>query len=332
LNPTLKKVHTRFCWYDKKTLLLHAFVVSFQPLNLSTHNPEVERRTSGPIYRGRLAPSPTGHLHLGHARTFWTAQQRAKTAGGELVLRNEDLDSTRYKMEFVTQMLEDLRWFGFEWSEGPDVGGPFAPYNQSERMGFYQAALEKLRVGNFIYPCTCSRKDIRDAVTAPHAADDELIYPGTCRDKKLSANNSQPTARFAWRFRVPDGETIGFKDENLGEQKFVAGKDFGDFVVWRGDGVPAYQLACVADDAAMRITEVVRGADLLISTARQILIYRALKLVPPQYFHCQLMCDESGRRLAKRHDSLSLRSFRGQGELAASLRRSWPLTTSINQS
>ena len=135
-----------------------------------------------PKYRGRLAPSPTGHLHLGHARTFWQAQQRAQQNGGELILRNDDLDSTRYKMEFVEAMIEDLRWFGFEWSEGPDVGGRFAPYNQSERLDFYRAALEKLRAGNFIYPCTCSRRDIQQAVTAPHAADDEVIYPGTCRN------------------------------------------------------------------------------------------------------------------------------------------------------
>ena len=272
-------------------------------------------------YRGRLAPSPTGHLHLGHVRTFWVAQERARAAGGGLVLRNDDLDSTRFKMEFVDAMLEDLRWFGFEWSEGPDCGGPCAPYNQSERMEFYRATLEKLRVGNFIYPCTCSRKDIQQAVTAPHADDDELIYPGTCRDKKLSTPGAQPSTRFAWRFRVPDGETIAFTDGNCGEQKFVAGKDFGDFVVWRGDGVPAYQLACVADDAAMQITEVVRGADLLVSTARQILLYRALGVPVPRFFHCALMLDEKGVRLAKRHDALSLRTLRELGETPAGLRR-----------
>ncbi len=219
---------------------------------------------AGRKYRGRLAPSPTGYLHLGHARTFWAAQERARANGGELILRNEDLDSTRYQMDFVEAMLEDLRWFGFEWSEGPDIGGPFAPYNQSGRMEFYRATLEKLRAGNFIYPCTCSRKDIQAATRAPHANDDdEPIYPGTCR---LNRKSEIENRKFSWRFRVPDGETISFTDKNLGEQKFVAGKDFGDFVVWRGDGVPAYQLACVADDAAMQITEVVRGADLLVST------------------------------------------------------------------
>ena len=251
------------------------------------------------------------------------AQERARANRGVLILRNEDLDFTRSKTEFVDAMLEDLRWFGFEWSEGPDCGGPFGPYNQSGRHPFYRAALEKLRAGNFIYPCTCSRKDIQAAVRAPHAGDDELIYAGTCRDKKTSTPNTPRATRVAWRFRVPDGETISFVDGNYGEQKFVAGKEFGDFVVWRGDDVPAYQLACVVDDAAMRITEVVRGADLLVSTARQILLYRALGLEAPDFFHCQLMLDASGLRLAKRHDALSLRVLRNGGETPESLRRNW---------
>jgi glutamyl-tRNA synthetase len=266
-------------------------------------------------YRGRLAPSPTGYLHLGHAKTFWTAQQRARQSGGDLILRNEDLDRARCKPEFVAAMVEDLRWFGFAWVEGPDVGGPFAPYNQSERVSLYRDALEKLRTGNFIYPCTCSRKDIQAAISAPHAEDDEPIYPGTCRQKgdEGQMTGDRPLKNASLRFRVPDGETIAFHDENLGEQKFIAGKHFGDFIVWRHDDVPAYQLACVVDDAAMGITEVVRGADLLVSTARQILLYRALGLKPPAFFHCDLLRDESGRRLAKRHDALSLRKLREQG-------------------
>ena len=276
-----------------------------------------------PDYRGRLAPSPTGLLHLGHARTFWLAQERARANGGTLVLRNEDIDSTRFKLEFVSQMIEDLRWFGFAWQEGPDCGGAFGPYSQSERRPFYAAALEKLRVGGFVYPCTCSRKDICDAARAPHAEDDEPIYPGTCRHKKLSTLNPQLSTRFNWRFRVPDGETISFVDANCGRQQFVAGRDFGDFVVWRHDDVPAYQLACVVDDAAMRITEVVRGSDLLLSTARQILLYRTLGWTPPVFFHCALMLDEQGRRLAKRHDSLSLRTLRGQGKTPDELRCNW---------
>ena len=275
-------------------------------------------------YRGRLAPSPTGYLHLGHARTFWIAQERARVNGGALVLRNEDMDAKRFKLEFVEAMLEDLRWFGFEWQEGPDCGGPFGPYNQSERMLIYRERLETLRARGFIYPCTCSRKDIATAARAPHAADDdEPIYPGTCRPRAGNPKSEIRNPKFNWRFRVPDGETISFNDGNCGPRRFVAGKDFGDFVVWRYDDVPAYQLSVVADDAAMKITEVVRGADLLKSTARQILLYRALGSQPPQFFHCPLMTDDAGVRLAKRHDSLSLRNLRAQGSSPASLRQQW---------
>jgi glutamyl-tRNA synthetase len=272
------------------------------------------------IYRGRLAPSPTGYLHLGHARTFWTAQQRAQQAGGTLILRNDDLDRARCRAEYVAAMSEDLRWFGFEWSEGPDRGGPFGPYNQSERMHFYRAALAQLKTAGFLYPCLCSRKDIASAVAAPHADDDEPIYPGTCRLRRETDSGGKPCS---WRFRVPEGRVIQFHDQNLGPQTFVAGRDFGDFVVWRPDDVPAYQLACVVDDARMEVSEVVRGADLLASTARQWLLYEALGMVPPQFFHCALMLDGAGRRMAKRHDSLTLRVLRAGGATPESLRRSW---------
>lgn len=294
-------------------------------------------------YRGRLAPSPTGYLHLGHARTFWIAQQRARENAGALVLRNEDMDAQRFKLEFVSAMLEDLKWFGFTWQEGPDCGGPFGPYNQSERLQFYRNALEQLRCGGFIYPCICSRKDIAAAARAPHAADDdEPIYPGTCRTKpEVRSLKSEarvpisdlrfPTSdlRFNWRFRVPEGEMISFTDGYFGPQQFVAGKDFGDFVVWRHDDVPAYQLAVVVDDAAMQITEVVRGADLLKSTARQLLLYRALGLPPPDFYHCPLMTDESGVRLAKRHDALSLRTLRASGATPEQLRAQWQTTAPL---
>jgi len=292
-----------------------------------------------PPYRGRLAPSPTGYLHLGHARTFWIAQDRAKAAGGVLVLRNEDLDSTRFKLEFAGAMIEDLKWFGFQWQEGPDVGGPNGPYSQSERRTFYMAALEKLRAGGFIYPCACSHKDIRQAASAPHADNEEPIYPGTCRPEIQGERERPREASPAplglapaagprsrprnWRFRVPEGETVAFTDGGFGPQAFTAGKDFGDFVVWRHDDVPAYQLAVVVDDAAMQITEVVRGADLLNSTARQLLLYRALGIAPPRFYHCPLMTDESGIRLAKRHDALSLRAMRAQGASPEALRRQW---------
>jgi glutamyl/glutaminyl-tRNA synthetase len=261
-------------------------------------------------YRGRLAPSPTGLLHLGHARTFWTAAQRAAERSGQLIFRNQDLDSQRCRPEFVQAMIEDLRWLGIEWVEGPDRGGPFGPYVQSQRREFYREAWDTLRDRGMIYPCTCSRKDVVQAVGAPNDSDHEPVYPGTCRPKTCGAH--APTGA-NWRFRVPDGEQICFTDLHLGPQRFTAGRDFGDFIVWRRDDVPAYQLAVVVDDAAMRITEVVRGADLLKSTARQLLLFRALQLTPPDYYHCDLLRDEAGVRLAKRHDSLSIRKLREMG-------------------
>jgi glutamyl-tRNA synthetase len=282
-----------------------------------------------PTYRGRLAPSPTGYLHLGHARTFWIAQQRAQAQGGTLVLRNEDLDRARCRPQFVAAVIEDLRWFGCEWQEGPDCGGDYGPYSQSERPEFYQAAFEQLRTGNFVYACTCSRQDVLGALQAPHAGEDEPIYPGTCRErgewrrKNAEGRTQMAEERTNWRFRVADGEVVSFMDGRRGPQQFVAGKDFGDFVVWRHDGIPSYQLAVVVDDAAMRITEVVRGEDLLKSTARQLLLYRALKLTPPQFYHCPLVTDLSGARLAKRHDPLSLQALRAKGAQPQALRQCW---------
>jgi glutamyl/glutaminyl-tRNA synthetase len=287
-------------------------------------------------YRGRLAPSPTGLLHLGHARTFWIAAQRAFQHHGQLILRNEDLDPQRCKPEFVQAMYEDLRWLGIEWTEGPDCGGPFAPYAQSGRRSFYFAAWEKLRHLDLIYPCTCSRKDVAQAAGAPNEGDEEPLYPGTCRPLRSSGGNAElrPTVQpptgvpshsgpkgVNWRFRVPDGEEIRFNDLRLGPQCIIAGRDFGDFIVWRRDDVPAYQLAVVVDDAAMQVTEIVRGADLLKSTARQILLYRALGLEIPVFYHCDLVRDEYGVRLAKRHDAFSIRRLRDLGWTPERIRR-----------
>jgi glutamyl-tRNA synthetase len=319
-------------------------------------------------YRGRLAPSPTGYLHLGHARTFWVAWKRARAARGKLIFRNEDLDYQRCRPEFVEAMYEDLHWLGLDWDEGPDLDsnvaggdvscgsvsqsgrGDFGPYSQSERRSFYLDAWRKLRDTGLIYPCTCSRKDLERALSAPHeepkstwsasalacgqnssaqpgaaavqsATDDELPYPGTCREKIGTARDYDSPAGVSWRFKVPDSETIGFDDGYFGRQEFVAGRDFADFLLWRRDDIPAYQLAVVVDDAAMQITEVVRGADLLKSTARQLLLIRALGYSTPEYFHCPLLRDEKNVRLAKRHDALSLRKLREQGVKAEELRK-----------
>jgi glutamyl/glutaminyl-tRNA synthetase len=267
-------------------------------------------------YRGRLAPSPTGLLHIGHARTFWIAAQRAIERGGTLILRNEDLDPQRSRPEYARAMIEDLRGLGIRWSEGPDCGGDCGPYTQSERRAHYLEAWRRLRDGGFIYPCMCSRKDLAQAASAPNDLDDEPIYPGRCRGRNDASSFSEP-AGVNWRFRAPDGkddsEEVTFTDLNLGERRYLPGKDFGDFLVWRRDDVPAYQLAVIVDDAAMRISEVVRGEDLLKSTARQILLQRALGLTTPEYFHCELVRDEGGARLAKRSDALGIRHLRESG-------------------
>src|SRR5215831_18546748 len=248
-------------------------------------------------YRGRLAPSPTGYLHLGHARTFWVAHQRARASAGRLVFRNEDLDHQRSKPEFVHAMFADLRWLGLTWDEGPDLGGSFAPYAQSQRRSFYLDAWRFLRDGGFIYPCTCSRKDLARALEAPHEdeaedAQDELRYPGTCRPMIGTARDWNSPAGVSWRFWTPDGDAVSFADGCFGQQTFISGQDFSDFLVWRRDDIPSYQLAVTVDDAAMQISEVVRGADLLKSTARQLLLFRALEYESPRYFHCPLLRDE----------------------------------------
>src|SRR3954464_4797161 len=276
-------------------------------------------------YRGRIAPSPTGHLHVGHAITFWRAQERAHAHGGTTILRIEDLDPQRCRAEFADAAVEDLAWFGLKWDEGPDVGGPFGPYVQSSRRSLYLEAWRSRRQAEVIYPCRCSRKDVMQSAVAPHDENEEPVYPGTCRPDRREGQNpsSMPTDPDGahWRFRVPDGEKLQFKDDRLGAQEAIAGTDFGDFVVWRNDDVPAYQLAVVVDDAAMHITEVVRGADLLKSTARQILLFRALGLSIPDYYHCNLVRDEAGVRLAKRHDSLSIRKLRESGWAPQQVRR-----------
>jgi glutamyl-tRNA synthetase len=241
-----------------------------------------------------------------------------------LILRDEDLDPQRSRPHFREAMMEDLGWLGIRWQEGPDVGGPFAPYTQSQRYRHYREAWGLLLAAGWIYPCRCSRKELATAVQAPHEApqDDEGIYPGTCRPSTAQVGTAVGPAGANWRFCVPQGEIIEFEDGHFGRQRLVGGEDFGDFLVWRRDDVPAYQLAVVVDDAAMRITEVVRGADLLKSTARQILVARALGVPSPDWYHCDLMLDSQGERLAKRHDALSLRRLREQGmnpqELVAS--------------
>jgi len=254
-------------------------------------------------YRGRLAPTPTGLLHAGHAATFGLAHGRARVAGGRLILRIEDIDTQRSKPEFTDACIEDLSWLGLTWDEGPIF--------QSQRREHFLETWRRLRDGGFIYPSPHSRRDVDLAARAPH--EEEPIFPVDWRQPVEEATNWQAPSGINWRFRVPDGETISFRDGRLGEVTFEAGRDFGDFVVWRRDDVPAYELAVVADDIAMEITEVVRGEDLLVSTARQLLLYRALGGKPPAFFHGPLLCDATGRRLAKRDAALSIRAMRESG-------------------
>jgi glutamyl-tRNA synthetase len=274
-------------------------------------------------YRGRIAPTPTGYLHLGHARTFWTAMQRARRAGGTLVYRDEDLDPQRCNPEFSKSAVDDLKWFGCSWDEGPDKGGRFAPYRQSERQDFFLRAWAKLKDSGHIYPCCKSRKDVAGATRAPHAEDDrEPIYPTRWRPARGTGRGASEPGKTNWRFRVPDAREIVFKDGRLGHCAYYCQRDFGDFLVWRKDGVPAYELAVVVDDAAMEITEVVRGEDLLLSTARQLLLYEALELNAPRFNHTPLMVDAAGQRLAKRHGALGLRELRAAGQTPEALRLS----------
>jgi glutamyl-tRNA synthetase len=258
-------------------------------------------------YLGRIAPTPTGDMHVGHARTFVEAWRRAESAGGSVVLRIEDLDPLRCRDEWTERAIDDLAWLGVRWAEGP--------LYQSRRRAVYEGVWRTLLDGGHIYPSNVSRREMRDAAHAPHEDEEgaEPIFPPELRAPFGAGRDASHPAGTLWRFRVPDGEVIRFTDACRGEQAFTAGVDFGDFVVWRRDDVPAYELAVVADDIAMGITEVVRGEDLLRSTARQLLVYRALGAAPPAWCHLPLVRDADGRRLAKRHQSLSIRELRARG-------------------
>jgi glutamyl-tRNA synthetase len=242
----------------------------------------------------------------------------ARAAGDLFAMRVEDLDGPRVRPGLEERILDELRWLGIDWDEGPDVGGPHAPYRQSARLARYSLALDELRAKSLAYPCFCSRAEIALASQAPHGpADEGPRYPGTCRDltaeeRARRAARGRPPA---WRFRVPAG-VVAFRDEVYGEQAVDVAAQVGDFVVMRADGVPAYQLAVVVDDAAMEVTEVVRGADLLPSTARQLLLCRALSLREPRFAHVPLVVGEDGERLAKRHGALSLGELRERGARA----------------
>lgn len=257
---------------------------------------------------GRFAPSPSGRMHLGNVFCALMAWLFCRQAGGRLILRIEDLDTARCKPAYTAQLVEDLNWLGLTWDEGGSLPG----YRQSERSDYYSACLKKLQQQGVIYPCFCSRGELH-AASAPHRSDGTFIYTGRCRNltaqqRQVLFKQRQP----AWRLAVPN-KTICFCDQLQGEVSQDLAADCGDFILRRSDGVFAYQLAVVADDAAMGVTQVVRGKDLLASTPRQLLLYQLLGVKPPQFYHLPLLCSESGARLSKRDQSLDLGALRRQG-------------------
>ena len=266
--------------------------------------------------RGRYAPSPTGELHLGNVRTALVAWLGTRAAGGTFVMRVEDLDPPRVIPGAEARILDDLRWLGLDWDEGPDVGGPHGPYRQSERETVFRGALARLRKAGRLYGCTCSRADLKRLASAPHAGAEGPVYPGLCRDSDLTVDlDAPPDPRLrqaALRFAVRSG-AVCVEDLIAGRYCQDVAAEVGDFVVRRADGLYAYQLAVVVDDAAMGISQVVRGADLLSSTPRQVQVLAALGAPLPTYAHVPLVLDLEGQRLAKRDEATAVRALREAG-------------------
>ena len=262
------------------------------------------------MVRGRFAPSPSGRMHLGNLFCALLSWLSVKSQGGEWILRIEDLDTARCRPDYARQVEEDLRWLGLAWDEGGSAGGPDAPYFQSERTALYEAALARLRGMGLVYPCFCTRAQLH-AASAPHREDGLTVYPGTCRGLTAEdiARREAAGRKGALRLRVPE-ETVTFTDGHLGEVTEYLPTDCGDFLLRRSDGLFAYQLAVVVDDAAMGVTEVVRGADLLSSTPRQLLLYELLGWEAPEFYHFPLLLSLDGRRLSKRDGDLGLGALR----------------------
>jgi glutamyl-tRNA synthetase len=273
-------------------------------------------KTPDPEYPlvGRLAPSPTGAQHIGNARTFLLAWLSIRSRGGKLILRMEDIDSPRIKAGAAQQAIDDLRWLGLDWDEGPDIGGPHGPYVQTERAQRYQLALEQLTGAERVYPCTCTRSDIAEAASAPHVGQEGVRYSGTCsfRSAKDAVALAQEGRLFAWRFRA-SSIRHELRDLVAGLQTCNVAEDLGDFVVCKSDGSAAYQLAVVVDDLAMGVTEILRGEDLLPSAFRQLELYQFFQAQPPRFAHVPLVIGEDGRRLAKRHGDTRISLLREKG-------------------
>lgn len=273
---------------------------------------------------GRLAPSPTGAQHIGNARTFLAAWLSVRSRGGEVILRIEDIDSPRVKSWAVEQAIEDLQWLGLDWDEGPDMPAANSPYIQTQRIERYVASFQQLQRAEKVYPCDCSRSDVAAAASAPHDIANapgnqsfELIYARTCYNKKVR-DASVLSGKYSWRFRT-ESSGISFRDGFAGEQIAELQNQFGDFVIYKSDGLPSYQLAVVHDDHEMGITEVLRGDDLIPSTFRQLAIYDFFGWEPPSFIHLPLVVGPDGRRLAKRHGDTRLSWLREQGVSAERL-------------
>jgi glutamyl/glutaminyl-tRNA synthetase len=261
-------------------------------------------------YIGRYAPTPSGWLHKGHASTFGWAKKRADQVGGKIYLRIEDIDPARCRENYVDGILEDMTWLGLKWDNDPrSVKGWI---RQSEQKQLYLDVLSKLHTAGWIYPCQLSRKEIRGHPETKTSPSGEILFPKVLRGGVNMERSSELNLYQNWRFAVPETDVV-FRDLRLGEKRYLPGRDFSDFLVWGKNGFPSYELAVVVDDHLSAISEVVRGEDLLVSTARQLLIYAALEWNPPAFFHCPLVCDEQGKRLGKRFDSLSIRELRQQG-------------------
>jgi glutamyl-tRNA synthetase len=260
--------------------------------------------------RGRLAPSPTGVLHLGNARSFLLAWLELRSVGGQIVLRIEDLDGPRIRSGAEEAILEDFAWLGLDWDEGP--------FRQRDRIGEYRAVLETWHRAGLVYPCVCTRRDIEAAASAPHAGEEGPVYPGTCRGLYPDAASARRASgqAVAWRFHAPPGTVVSIHDQIAGQKRFRVDQELGDFVVWKKDDEAAYQLAVVVDDARLGINQVLRGDDLLPSAARQELLYQAMGAAVPAWLHVPLVVGTDGRRLAKRHGDTSLRHLRNEGYTA----------------
>ena len=268
-----------------------------------------------PPGRGRYAPSPTGPLHLGNLRTALLAWLFARKAGATFILRNEDLDRPRVRAGAAAAMCEDLRWLGLDWDEGPDIGGPYAPYDQSARYQQYREHLRLLLEADMVYPCYCSRSDVARAASAPHGLEPPALrYPGTCADleRREALRLAHPERQPSYRFRVP-ATVLCVEDWLAGAYCQHLQDEVGDFVIWRADDIPAYHFAVVVDDALMRVGEVVRGEDLLASTPRQVALFHAFGYPAPSFAHVPLLRDRQGMRLAKREGSQGLDPLRAKG-------------------